>query len=280
MFNWIADGMVLSGALLLVRALAPVGCLIAQLPPGPLRNRWHATRAFICLFIAGYSAYVLLFGLGHDGWHDQVVPAVFLFGAAFVWMTTTSALQTVIDLRRVALLEHETITDPLIGIYNRRYMDRRLEEEMAKAKRHSLPLSVLMLDVDHFKRVNDQHGHQAGDLVLCHLGKLLLSAIRTSDIAARYGGEELVVVAPHTPASEALALAERLRRYLASHPLVLTGEQQVRKEIQVTISIGVAALTPDLSDVTLLLRQADEALYLAKQRGRNRAELYPGPAPA
>jgi len=277
MFNGLALGMVVAGACIMGFALVPVTRLIAQLPLGALRQRWRALRTLICLFITGYLGYIAVFWLGHEGWHHLIVPAVFLSGAAFVWLTTASALHTVMDIRRVALLEHETITDPLIGIYNRRYMDRRLEEELAKAKRYGLALAVLMLDVDHFKRVNDVHGHQAGDLVLCHLGKLVLSAIRSSDIAARYGGEELVVIAPHTPAGEAMALADRLRQYLATHPLTVTGEQKQRQEIPVTISIGVAVLDSGATDSGTLLRHADQALYLAKQRGRNRAEIYAGP---
>jgi len=133
----------------------------------------------------------------HTAWLDLIVPSVFFFGAGFVWLTATLSLHTAIDIRRVTVLEHENITDPLIGIYNRRYLDRRLQEEFIRARRYSLPLSVLLLDIDHFKRVNDAYGHQVGDLVLSYLGKLLLSAIRATDIIARYGGEEILIRSEH-----------------------------------------------------------------------------------
>jgi diguanylate cyclase (GGDEF)-like protein len=99
----------------------------------------------------------------------------------FVWLTTSLSLQTAVDLRRMDLLETENITDPLTKVYNRRYLDRRLEEEVARAERYALKLSVLMLDIDHFKRINDTYGHQGGDVTLSTLGNLLKASLRDVD---------------------------------------------------------------------------------------------------
>ena len=120
-------------------------------------------------------------------WPELLIPGIFLFGAIFVWLTIRLSLQTAIDLRRIDLLEAENITDPLTMGYNRRYLDRRLDEEAARAKRYSLDLSVLMIDIDHFKRVNDRYGHQAGDVALYKLSSLLKAALRDLDVVSRYG---------------------------------------------------------------------------------------------
>ena len=273
MFNWLADWLLIAGAGILFATLASVRQLVTQLPLGALRRRWNVMSALIGLFIACYLGYAVLFFFRNESWHDLIVPVVFFFGAVFVWLSITSARLTVMDLRRVALLEHEAIIDPLMGIYNRRYLDRRLEEEFAKAKRYGTKLSVLMLDLDHFKSVNDTYGHQAGDLVLCHVGKLVLAALRNSDIATRYGGEELAILAPHTSAQDAAAFAERLLQYVETHPLVLESERHHR-EIRLTISIGVAELLQGDESSAALLSNADKALYQAKTRGRNRVEIH------
>ncbi len=272
MFNWLADGLLIGGAGILFATLSAVRQLVNQLPTGALRRRWHVMSALIGLFIACYLAYAAVAYSGNDSWHDLIVPVVFFFGAVFVWLSITSANLTVMDLRRVALLEHEAIIDPLMGLYNRRYLERRLEEELSKAIRHRTKLSAMMLDIDHFKRVNDTHGHQAGDLVLCHVGKLVLAALRNSDVATRYGGEELVILAPSTSGHEAAIFAERLRQYVETHPLLLESEKG-KREIKATISIGIAELASG-EDCNALISNADKALYLAKKKGRNRVELH------
>ena len=177
MLAFLANSLVIAGAGILVGSLISVRQLIAQLPPGRSPS-WHILRVLTIFFIAGYAGFLGAYWGRTITWPDLIVPGVFFFGACFVWMTSTLALQTAIDIRRVTLLEKENITDPLTGLYNRRYLDRRLEEELNRAKRYALPLSILLVDIDHFKTVNDTYGHQAGDLVLSYLGKLVLNAVR------------------------------------------------------------------------------------------------------
>lgn len=274
MLNILANSLVIAGACVLTGALVPVRQLIAQLPAGHLRRRWYALATLIFIFIAGYTNYTATNWDQHRTWADLIVPGVFFFGATFVWVTASLSLKTAVDVRQMTLLEYENVTDPLMGIYNRRYLDRRLNEEFARSRRYGLPLSVLLLDIDHFKQVNDMYGHPAGDLVLNHLGNVLLHAIRDSDIAARYGGEEVVVIAPNTDVSTAVELAERLRRHIEIQELVLSGQLNKRKKIHVTVSIGVADLRPEDADIRRLIFKADEALYRAKQEGRNRVVVH------
>lgn len=166
-----------------------------------------------------------------------------------------------------------SINDGLTGMYNRKYIDERLNAEVAYAQRHGEPLSFLLLDIDHFKLVNDTYGHAAGDAVLRAVAFALRSALRTEDVLGRFGGEEIAVIARGTPLSSAARLAERLRQVVAQ--LKVTSEQ---KTISVTVSAGVASLSCcKASQPTreLLFEIADNRLYRAKANGRNQicAEL-------
>jgi diguanylate cyclase (GGDEF)-like protein len=238
-----------------------------------VRRKWYSLTGLILFFIVGYIGYAIFFWNQNTTGQEMIVPGIFFFGAGFVWLTTNISLETATDVRRVTLLEHESISDSLTGIYNRRYLDRRLEEECDRSKRYGLPLSVLLIDIDHFKEINDTYGHQAGDLVLNNLGKLLLDSIRDSDIAARYGGDEMLIIAPNTTLSFAATLAERLRQNIESQPLELNTSNQPNR-ISITVSIGVAGPNQNVQDCHGLIRNVDEALLQAKHDGRNRVFAY------
>lgn len=156
--------------------------------------------------------------------------------------------------------------DDLTGLYNRRELERLLDEELVRAARYQRPLSVCMLDVDHFKTVNDSHGHDVGDEVLRELGRRIRKAIRTTDIATRYGGEEFTVILPETPLAEARAAAERLREFIAASPFTIPGGPS----LDIRVSIGVATTSGEGASGAGLLKAADSALYKAKRSGRNR----------
>jgi len=160
------------------------------------------------------------------------------------------------------LIEHARI-DPLTGLPNRRALDERLQQEWARLLRHGGHLSVIMADLDNFKRVNDRFGHPAGDEVLCQVARLLADGCRESDTPARYGGEEFVVVAPETTAQAATVFADRLRTSICARPLEVRG-----KAVEVTASFGVADNEGPKSPEELV-QAADEALYRAKSAGRN-----------
>lgn len=158
-----------------------------------------------------------------------------------------------------------TIVDGLTQIHNKRYLYEALEREVLRARRHGRPLSILMFDIDFFKRVNDQYGHLAGDHVLRELARVVQGRIRRDEVFARYGGEEFVIALPETPLEGAVSLAENLRARVAEHTFVFQGER-----IPVTVSIGAAVLAPDDKTATELVQRADEKLYEAKRGGRNR----------
>ena len=244
----LANALVLAGALVLVAAMLPTRRLISRLPRGPVRGRWYVMLAFVVLFLLGYLGYAAAFWSRHAQTIDLLVPVIFLSGACFVALNAVLSLQTVEALLRLSLLEKENIADPLTGVYNRRYLDRRLNEEVSRARRHGLPLAVLMLDIDHFKRINDDHGHQAGDEVLAQFAALIKQQLREPDVAARYGGEEFLVIAPQTARHDALKLAERLRARIESNTFMLSvpGGPGDGVKLKLTCSIGVASLSDEI----------------------------------
>jgi diguanylate cyclase (GGDEF)-like protein len=176
--------------------------------------------------------------------------------------------------RKVMAREREQLTrnaliDPLTGLGNRRLLDSRLAEEVARSRRHAEDLSLIMIDLDRFKDINDKYGHLAGDEVLTSVGVLLQNALRVSDVAARYGGDEFAVILPGTTKTEAWAVAEKLRSEMQDLRLRASGGE----ELVVRGSLGVASFTADHENALQLIAAADSALYRAKHSGRDRVEL-------
>ncbi|MBZ9749556.1 diguanylate cyclase [Deinococcus sp. HMF7604] len=194
--------------------------------------------------------------------------------AADLTLLEVFAAQAAVAIQNVQLFELAT-TDDLTGLMNRRAWAGRLDEALRLGARHAHPTSILLIDVDHFKRVNDTYGHLAGDALLRLLGAALREQVRATDLAGRYGGEELAVLLPHTGPEGARILAERLREHIAALRLPWDGQ-----EVRVTASIGVATDPggPGSLSAPRLLSQTDEALYAAKGAGRNRVQVAPAHA--
>ena len=163
----------------------------------------------------------------------------------------------------------EAQTDPLTGVYNRRYADMHLEAMIERCQRRQSHLTVMMLDLDRFKRINDEHGHAAGDLVLGEFTRRLQCSVRSVDLVARVGGEEFMVVLPDTDPNQAAEIAERIRSATADPPFRISETGEMRN---ITVSIGFAVLQPNES-VFELLKRADRALYASKNGGRNRVTV-------
>lgn len=174
----------------------------------------------------------------------------------------------------VALLTGQVATDPLTGLYNRRHMRAALETEIERTRRSRQATSLVMLDIDHFKRINDGYGHLAGDEVLRQTSRILLQTLRKIDIACRYGGEEFAIILPATPLLVAAEVAERLRLALESATINLADTTQ----LSITASFGVATyLAEHNASEDALIAQTDGQLYLAKTTGRNCVRYEPAP---
>ena len=180
--------------------------------------------------------------------------------------SVSQAAPVLANLRNLAVAEIRAATDGLTGLPNKRAVTEALKRTFAQATRTKSPLGLLMLDLDHFKQVNDQYGHAAGDQVLASVGAALRSVLRDRDFAGRNGGEEFAVLLPDTDIAAALEIAERVRATIAEVTLPGT-------DVPVTVSIGVAGFPDHASTLERLERLADAALYVAKRQGRNRVEL-------
>ncbi len=194
-------------------------------------------------------------------------------GSQRIAESVAQAAPTLANLRNLALAERRAMTDVLTGLSNRRAVADSLKRMLAHAGRSLTPLGVVVVDLDCFKSVNDDHGHDAGDQVLAAVGEALGTTVRTSDLAGRNGGEEFIVLMPDTDRGGAAVAAEKIRAAIARLPFPHLGRH-------LTASVGVAAYPQDAGDGEKLLREADRALYGAKQRGRNRVEVAGGQAPA
>lgn len=175
-------------------------------------------------------------------------------------------LEEEIENRKLAEIELERLatTDPLTTLYNRRKIQSQLEYEIKRVKRYKTPLSIIILDIDHFKTINDHHGHNKGDEVLINISRILFSHVRSTDMVARWGGEEFLIVSVSSTAKETYQLADKLRKLI---------EQTHFDGINnITASAGIAEYSKDMS-LADYINQADKALYLAKSKGRNRVEI-------
>lgn len=259
----------------------------------------RGTLLAVALFILPGLAWLLLAGKTPDPHTSGLTTALSIIGlSVFLLMVTRMTFQRALKLRdtREALrhseqalqaaheelqgrfdeiqalqtrLSEQANRDPLTGLYNRRYLDTTLERELARCQREGQPLTLMLIDLDHFKRINDTWGHQAGDEVLRQLADMLESHARLADVACRYGGEEFLLLLPNMPLEIAVARAEQWRIAFAN-ATVAFGEFRM----QATLSIGIATYPGHGTTAQLLIHNADRALYRAKAEGRNRVVVY------
>ncbi len=175
----------------------------------------------------------------------------------------------------VETMEGVARIDPLTGIANRAEIDDALDREVVRSQRYRHPLSVLMIDIDHFKSINDRYGHPVGDTVIRNVAKAIAGRLRSTDLVARYGGEEFLVMLTETAPNKATTVAEAIRNIIAEIPVYLKGDTT----IQTTVSIGVSGALTITGSAADLVRQADQALYAAKNGGRNQVRVQVPPEP-
>lgn len=214
------------------------------------------------------SGFMWLSGVRDEAWPTIIAAsiAVPLCVASVVGIVMMRMLLQLDAARR--LVQEMAVTDGLTGICNRRHFMDLAGAEFLKAGHEDLPLSVMMVDADHFKTINDRYGHASGDEVLRSIPQVAKDCVRRADVLARYGGEEFVVLLPLTGAGDAAEVAERLRAAVEALHIPATDGAVLR----VTVSVGVATRQPQTPSLSALLKAADEALYRAKAAGRNRVE--------
>lgn len=224
-------------------------------------------QSFICLPLASHTnrlGVIYFYRTDRDTFTSDEIELLTTFAAL--------AAEAIEKARLFERTADQAATDALTSLPNRRILDQRLTEELRRAQRYNKFLSLMLLDIDYFKKVNDNYGHLVGDVVLKALAKLLSKQIRDMDLVARYGGEEFMFILPETDSTGAKLVAQRIRQAVAGTPFPLPDGRNVG----VTVSIGVVCFPDCGGSVQELTERVDQALYTAKQAGRNRVELYHG----
>ena len=266
-----------NGTTALLDGFSPDAC--CGLRSGRMRWRRPGQSEVHCEHFAGKPAenYICLPLVAHGDTLGMVYVECGSAGIAAMVDANLRALQQMVELASIriaglnlsTILEHQSIRDSLTNLFNRRFMEIALDRELRRAIRHQKPLAVLMLDIDHFKQLNDTYGHEAGDVVLREVAAVMRQAVRGEDTICRYGGEEFVAILPELCVDDALARAESIRHLVSELRLYHRGES-LR---EITISIGIAVYPQNGESLDQLLSLADRALYEAKHMGRNRVVL-------
>jgi diguanylate cyclase (GGDEF)-like protein len=232
-----------------------------------LKNRLWS----IIVICVAYLVYSSLADLIPQYWENiglrPLSRSILTLGMLFILLICLSGLA--ISDKMNSLITREELT----GLFNRAYIRQRLEEEYYRTKRYDHPLSLMMIDLDNFKALNDRYGHAAGDHLLRYFSHLVADTLRPSDIAARYGGEEFLVILPETAREEALEVAERLRKKISLYPFRIDSRKE---DVQFTISIGISSHPDNGQSADDLITQADMALYEAKKEGKNKVAFHSG----
>ena len=265
--NIVLQLIVVSGIILLLSALVPIKRICAMLPSGGTRTTWVCLGSLICLSSAGYLLFLRLNSQeGPDHHEDWLVSLVFLSAATVVFIVCLLSHSTAKDVSRIASLERAATIDPVTELFNRRHITSLLAAECTRSIDDKSPFSILLIDIDSFKKINDTYGHQTGDYVLRQLAAVIASVEWPLKTVGRYGGEEFLVLLPDAPSSQAAQIAERMRSIVESASISLNGEHIVSP----TVSIGVSTANGWQGSPGDLIAIADEALYTAKTTGRNR----------
>ena len=259
--------LIFAGILFLFLSLVPIRKLILELQDDELKQRWKILSTLILFFIVCYILFAYNLWMIKDIAHalSIVVSLMLLCGGIFCYLVGKLALRTMHDIQRLSMFQEESITDALMGIKNRCYFDQKIVEEVALSLRYKLPLSLILLDIDHFKKINDTYGHDIGDYVLRELTKELSPIIRESDYFARIGGEEFVILLINISKDELEIFNEKVRKLVEKISL----KTSTNEEVKFTISIGSTIYIKNES-FTSFLKRADIAMYKAKELGKNR----------
>ncbi len=277
MSNLLLQVVVIAGIVLLVSALIPIRKIRGMLPDGWPRRTWAALAVLIVLGVAGHVAFLWANSTeGANHHEDWLIGWTFLTGSVFVFGVCVLSQYTARALSRIGELELAAKVDGLTQLHTRAHILTLLAKECSRARLLTTPVSVLLLDIDGFKAINDNHGHIVGDCVLAQLGRMMAEAAEGFDLIGRYGGEEFLIVLPDTTPFHAMKIAERVRAAVENKTMPVNEALRVAA----TVSIGTATSMTFRENGAELILAADQALYQAKKEGRNRvccaAERYEG----
>lgn len=275
--NLFSTGLMAGGAFILIAAMLATNRIICQLPKGKVRWNWSLLGVLIGLLIISYISYAVASWM--SGFMDAqgigfyVVPLSYFLCACIVYLIISFVLNSDVYFSHSPVGEFEDIIDPVMGIYNQRYLDSRLNQEIRRSQRYNLPLSVLLLSLDNIRQISDTYGKSSRNQLLSNLAKLVLHSARVTDITARYGEAEIMVVATNTPVSSVSVFADRIRKSIAEAlqiPKEPSNTSSIgEKFIGINVSIGICGLCSETNSKENLLKSVENALSQARSLGPN-----------
>ena len=270
----IASILLLSGICMLVVSAFTSQQLIRKLPMGKVRNSWQMLTYIIVGFVFAYAAYMLLLMTGQASLSTLTIPKLAFTAASFILLLCFLTYQITRDIREAIAMDQASIIDPVLDIYNRRYFDRRIDEETQRSRRYKLPLSLILFDIDDFKNVKNQHGKLVADIVLRKVSDHIVNTVRSSDIIARFGEHKLVVATTQTEEDMAEVLADRLRSDIEKLDVLPNCDRDKTPALKVTVSAGVSSLLDSVRNGFDLVDFAEKALRQANKHGINNVSVY------
>ncbi len=270
----LANILLVSGICLYATSLFAIQQLIKRLPLGEVRNNWKILSFFIVGFIVGYIAYMLLLLTGKINLSSITYPSVCFAVAAFVLLLCFLTYQTTRDIGEAIAMEQASIIDPILDIYNRRYFDRRIEEETHRSRRYNQPLSIILFEVDQFNLIAKNLGPLVGDVVLRKVSDYIVAAVRSSDIVARYDEHRIIVATTQTKPDMAIMLADRIRGEIEKLEIMPSGGSDDIEALYVTVTAGVSCVEDRIKSGFDLTDVAERAMERASSEGYNRVYAY------
>ncbi|MGH1537935.1 MAG: GGDEF domain-containing protein [Gammaproteobacteria bacterium] len=270
----LANILLLSGICLYAASLITVQQLVKRLPLGEVRNNWKILSFFIVGFIVGYASYMVMLGMGKVGLSSITYPAICFAASAFVLLLCFLTYQTTRDIGEAIAMDQASIIDPILDIYNRRYFDRRIDEETQRSRRYNQPLSIILFEIDQLESIIKKQGPLVGDVILRKVSDFLVGAVRSSDIAARFDDHKIVVATTQTKPDMAIMLADRLRGEIEKMEMLPSGEANAADTMQVTVTAGVSCVEDRIKSGFDLTDVAEKAMKRANTEGRNRVYAY------
>ena len=270
----LANILLLSGICLFVASIFTVQQLVKKLPLGEVRNNWKVLSFFIAGFAVGYAVYMFMLWTGKVSLQGNNYPAICFAASAFVLLLCFLTYQTTRDIGEAIAMDQASIIDPVLDIYNRRYFDRRIDEETQRSRRYNQPLSIILFEVDEFELIVKKHGRLVGDVVLRKVSDFLVGSVRASDIVARYDEHKIVIATTQTKPDMAIMLADRIRGEVEKLEVLPSGEQNSLEGLKVTVTAGVSCVEDRIKSGFDLVDVAEKAMSRADTEGYNRVYAY------
>lgn len=270
----LANILLLSGICLLVVSVFTAQQLIKKLPLGNVRHSWQMLNFLLVGSILGYAAYMLLLMTGQLSLVNLNIPKLCFAAASFILLLCYLTYQTTRNIREAIAVDQASIIDPVLDIYNRRYFDRRIDEETQRSRRYNQPLSIILFEVDQFESIAKKHGRLVGNVVLRKVSDFLVGSVRASDIVARYDENRIVVATTQTKPDMAIMLADRLRGEVEKQDILSNSEQSVVDALRVTVTASVSWVEDRIKSGFDLTDVAEKAMKRASIEGHNRVYAY------